>query len=91
MQLDTELMRACLAAKADVNAASARGETPLMTIIRPYTPFGGEPMIQAVELLLTSGADPNRKEVVTGKQTLLQVARTIDMKLAKLLAKYGAK
>jgi len=90
MQLDLELMRACLAAKADVNAVNTRGETPLMTIIRPYTPFGGDPMLQAVELLLTSGADPNRKEVVTGKQTLLQVAKTIDPKLAKLLAQYGA-
>ncbi len=91
MQLDMELIRACLAAKADVNAASARGETPLMTIIRPYTSFGGDPMLQAVELLLASGADPNRKEVVTGKQTLLKVAKSIDPKLAKLLAKYGAK
>ena len=91
MQLDTELIRACLAAKADVNAVSTRGETPLMTILRPYTPFGGEPMLQAVELLLTSGADPNRKEVVTGQQTLPQVAKTIDPKLANLLAKYAAK
>ena len=91
MQLDTELIRACLAAKADVNAASTRGETPLMTIIRPYTSFAGDPMLQAVELLLASGADPNRKEVVTGKQTLLKVAKSIDQKLAKLLAKYGAK
>jgi len=91
MQLDMELIRACLAAKADVNAASSRGETPLMTILRPYTPFGGEPMLQAVELLLTSGADPSRKEVVTGQQTLLQVAKTIDPKLANLLAKYAAR
>jgi ankyrin repeat protein/outer membrane protein assembly factor BamB len=91
VQLDMELIRACLAAKADVNTASTRGETPLMTIIRPYTVFGGEPMLQAVELLLTSGADPNRKEIITGKQTLLQVAKTIDQKLAQLLAQYGAK
>ena len=91
MQLDLELMRACLSARADVNAASARGETPLMTIIKPYTPFGGDPMLQAVELLLTNGSDPNRKEVMTGKRTLLQVAKTIDRKLADLLAKYGAR
>lgn len=91
MQLDLELMRACLAAKADVNAASTRGETPLMTIVRPYVPFGGDSMLQAAELLLTNGADPNRKEVVTGKQTLLQVAKTIDKRLAQLLAKHGAR
>jgi len=91
VQLDLELMRACLAAKADVNAASVRGETPLMAIVRPYVPFGGDPMLQAAELLLANGADPNRKELVTGKQTLLQVAKTIDKRLAQLLAKHGAR
>lgn len=91
MQANVELMGACLAAKADPNATSEQGITPLMTLVKPYMPFGGDPMLQAVELLLTHGADPNRRAAVLGKQTLLEVAKSMDERLAALLKKHGAR
>ena len=75
------MIRLMVAAKADINAGNADGETPLHKAIELGMLTGP----RLVEALLQNGADPNRKDAVG--QTPLQKARSFEKSFAKMAAR----
>lgn len=81
MTTNHAMLRLLVAAKADINAGNADGETPLHKAIE-LGMLAGPPLVEA---LLQNGADPNRKDAAG--QTPLGKARTFEKSFARMAAK----
>jgi ankyrin repeat protein len=80
---DYEILRLLLDADADVESPSLEGQTVLMSVVRT-------PHVDAAELLLNKGANPNAAERWRGQTALMFAAAQSQPAMVRLLLRRGA-
>ena len=81
---DEEILRILIDADADVESPTLEGQTVLMSAVRT-------PNVDAAELLLENGANPNASESWRGQTALMFAAAQSQPEMVRLLLEHGAR